>query len=222
MKKLLLLTVPLLTLVLLSFSNKSGQKKPFEGIITYTLKYTGAPQPPYYELYIKGSKWRRVLPSGINTAHIGDSTVKSIYANTIYIGDTNAPEKVIQLRELFGCRFLILGPLPGTSYTKHFIDSVRRRPNRFIYTSETKVISGYSCKKLYTKAVLVQHPKDTLLNPFYYTEEIPDYWMQTLPGLPMQIRTFPPDSNTTYIVTSVIEKSLPDSLFVATPSYRPI
>jgi hypothetical protein len=62
------------------------------------------------------------------------------------------------------------------------------------------------------------------LAPVYYTDEIPDYFSPLhLPGLPLELMITPiVDTVDTYTVSSITEKPLPDSLFVVTPSYKPL
>jgi len=214
MRKYLLIVAAVFSLMFLSFSNGGEHKKPFEGLVIYTVSKVDqnnpGPMPKEYELYIKGSRWRRVMPDD--------------FGGNIEIGDTNTPEKVIRLWEIQGAKFLLLSSYSGEPYNRHYIDSVKQHLNYVIYPTETKAIQGYTCKKLYQKTRSIQSTRGTVRVPVYYTDEIADYFTPLyLPGLPLELKITPiVDTVSTYTVSSITEKALPDSLFIATPYYKPL
>lgn len=159
MKNLIKVTL-VISAILIAFSSSTfAQKgKPFKGLITYSISYTGlepaqaAQQPKLMELYVFGDKSKMVLnlgPASFMVINDGEKTEKITLIdqggeNKIYF-KTTKDEIEKEIKD---------GPKPTIKYIE-----------------ETKVIAGYTCKK--AEYTVKEEDKETPTTAtVWYTEEI--------------------------------------------------
>ena len=159
MKNLIKVTL-VISAILIAFSSFTyAQKgKPFKGMITYSISYTGlepaqaAQQPKIMELYVSGDKSKMVLNLGP--------------ASFMVINDGEKTEKITLIDQ--GAEMKIY-----FKTTKEEIEKeINEGPKPTIkYLDETKVVAGYTCKK--AEYTVKPEDKDTpTVATIWYTEEI--------------------------------------------------
>jgi len=120
--------------------------------------------------------------------------------------------------------FYFLSDLGGVKYMRKNIDSGKGKEPEINYTSETKIIAGYECKKAHITFNSKAGEKSET-GEVYYTEQLPYYSsydeFKGLKGFPMELRLLSGDSvYEELIVTSVSKEPIQDSLFIVPKEYK--
>lgn len=197
-------------------SNSFAQKtKTFQGTITYNISYTGgnitpaekAQLPTTSTVTIKDCKTKTEAVSGpVTQAAVTDGATKSV---TVFIDFGDTMKYVIKLAPADLAEELAAAPAPTVNIT-----------------TETKVISGFNCKK----AILTTKEDSTITtDTIYFTEEIgckdlnfsnPNF--KDIPGAVLQYSEFNSQLNATavYTVSEIKKSKVSDNIFLIPSNFR--
>jgi len=190
-----------------AFQPSVNAQKSFEGKLTYTIEYVKIPEemkgmesmlPQGMLTYIKGNKSRTEQDAGMG-------------GKTIIIHDNDKMETMVMM-DMFGQKMAIVPTAAEQKESQAEMDKMQVE-----FSSETKEIAGYKCKKAMVTAPDMDFPFTV-----FYTDEIPNGNAQytKLPGMPLEYTMEQQGMKMKISVTTIDKEKVDASVFEIPKDYE--